>query len=159
MSADKPTGPRPSGWHSRYWDKRKFNERTVIKTGSYLECFCPHCGKSLIRDGMAHFTVISPDDVRGDLAVNPYLNVHEHRSDIPLLEGKEVKDLLCPHCEASLVVPDRSCGFGDSRIAGILVAVSNHRVPMFFCLRVGCHWHEIHPDHADQIILDDSKEW
>jgi predicted RNA-binding Zn-ribbon protein involved in translation (DUF1610 family) len=159
MSDDKPSGPRPSGWHSRYWDRRQFNERKFVKSGSYLECYCPHCGKSLIESGMARFAVISPEGERGTLEVKPYLNVHEHSSDITLLEGREVQDLLCPHCGESFVVPDRKCGDGDSRVAAILIAVSNHKVPFLFCLRVGCSWHEIHPDHADQIILDDSKEW
>ena len=159
MNDDKPSDPRSVKWHSRYWDRLKFNERKFIRSGAYLDCYCPHCNAAMVEDQEVRFEVVGPDGHEGHLALNPYLNIHEHRADIALPEGQEVQDLRCPHCHASLVVEDRKCGLGDSRVAAILIAVGNLKVPFFFCMRVGCPWQEIHPDVADQIILDDSKEW
>jgi predicted RNA-binding Zn-ribbon protein involved in translation (DUF1610 family) len=159
MNDDKKSGSGPGEWQSRYWDRRQFNERKFLKTGSYLDCYCPHCGQSIIEDKMARFEIVAPDGQVGSLSVTPYLNVYERHTDITVPEGEEAKDLRCPHCHTTLVVPGRSCGRGDSRVGGILIAVGNSKVPFFFCMRVGCTWHEIHPDAADQIILDESREW
>ena len=159
MNDDKRSGADSGKWHSRYWDRLKFNERKFIRTGAYLDCYCPHCNASMIENQELRLDVIAPDGQEGHLALNPYLNVHEHHADITLPKGDEVKDLRCPHCAASLVVPQRKCPLDKGRVAAILIAVGDHEVPFFFCMRVGCPWQEIHPDVADQIILDDSKEW
>ena len=159
MSDEKSRGAGPGEWQSRYWDRRRFNERKFLKSGSYLDCYCPHCGASVIDKKMIHLEVVSPSGEPGHVEMKPYLNVSGRHTDITLPEGEEVQDLRCPHCHASLEVPGRSCGRGDSRVAALLIAVGNSKVPFLFCMRVGCPWHEVHPEAADQIILDESREW
>jgi len=103
--------------------------------------------------------VINLNDESGWIELSTYLNVFERKTDIKLPEDQEVKDLRCRHCHRSLVVEGRRCGTCNSHAAGIVVGVSNTKVPFLICTRIGCHWHAILPDDEDQIILDDSREW
>jgi hypothetical protein len=147
------------GWEDAVWRQHRYNDRTVLKSGSYLNCFCPHCGESLIRDHMIHLTSTTHDGRVGWVELSPYLNVFERRSDIHLPDGKEVADLRCSACEASLKVEGRHCELGDSHVACMMVGISTVRVPFYFCMRQGCPWHAIDPDDEHRIILDESMEW
>ena len=51
MQADRPS---KDGWKDVVWERHRYNERTVLKSGSYLNCFCPHCSESLMRDNKIH---------------------------------------------------------------------------------------------------------
>jgi hypothetical protein len=156
MNADQPKGKR---WEDIVWEKHRYNDRTVIKSGSYLSSYCPSCGKSLIVDDMIHLQTVTADGREGWVELSPYLNVFERRSDIRLGEGEEVADLRCCHCHASLRAPDRQCGLGHDHVASLMVGISTVRVPFYFCMRVGCLWHRIDPDDQHRMILDDSMEW
>jgi hypothetical protein len=156
MSADPPKGKH---WEDIVWERHRYNDRTIIKSGSYLVSYCPHCGQSLVVDDMMRLQTITQDGREGWVEFSPYLNVFDRRSDIRLGEGEEVADLRCCHCGASLHVPDHACGFGHPRVAWVTVGISTIRVPFFFCMRVGCVWHRIDPDDEHRIILDDSLEW
>jgi len=157
MSSDK--APKDPQWGGQEQTQHNYNERTVIKSGSYLSSFCPHCNTSLIRESMIHLDIVNVDGAKGWVELNPHLNVFEHTSDTRLPEGREVKDLLCPHCHRSLKIEGKKCEFGDSHVAMILVGISSVRVPYYFCMRIGCRWHRIDPDDEHKIILDESMEW
>lgn len=155
-SRSKPDGDH---WEGMVWQKHKYNDRTVIKSGSYLNSTCPHCDESLIVEGMIRLLTITRDERRGQVELSPYLNVFERRSDIRLTDDADVVDLLCPHCQRSLKVPGRKCGRGDPSVAVMMVGISTIRVPFYFCMRMGCTWHLIDPEDEHRIILDDSMEW
>lgn len=157
MSNDKPH--QKSSWEEIVWDKHNFNDRTVLKSGSFLRCYCPHCSLSLMKDEMVHLETINADGNAGWVELSPYLNAFERKSNLQLKEGEEVADLRCWHCHASLRAGERKCDRGDSHVACFLVGISTVRVPFYFCMRAGCHWHLIDPDDEHQIILDDSMEW
>ncbi len=150
---------RGDRWEDIYWRDHAYNERTVIKSGSYLNASCPYCEASLIREGMIHLETTSQAGQEGWVDVSPYLNVFERRSDIELKEGDQVSDLRCPHCHKSLTVPGKTCERGDSQVACFMVGISSVKVPLWFCMRMGCHWHRIDPEDIHKIILDDSLEW
>jgi len=153
---DRPKEGRWGGGRGRPHD---YNVRTVIKSGSYLNSYCPHCGESLMRDGWIHLEMITSEGVEGWVDLSPYLNVFERTSDTHMPEGQEVRDLRCWHCHRSLRDDSRHCGFGDAHVASFMVGISSIRVPFFFCMREGCHWHLIDPDDEHKILLDDSDEW
>jgi hypothetical protein len=146
-------------WSDRRDRDQEFNVRTVLKSGSYLNSFCPHCGESLMHNNMIHLEMVSSESSEGWVDLSPYLNVYERTSDTRLPEGQEVQDLRCWHCHKSLRSENMKCEFGDSHIALVLVGISTVRVPFYFCMREGCHWHKIDPDDEHKIILDDSDEW
>lgn len=157
MNRDKP--PHGERWEQKVWDQHAYNERTVLKSGSYLRASCPYCHESLIEEGMIHLDTVDAEGKEGWVELSPYLNVFEHRASVDLLEGEQVRDMRCPHCHKSLTVPGKTCEFGDSQVACMMVGISTVEVPMWFCMRVGCHWHRIDPEDVHKIILDDSMEW
>ena len=157
MSPDTPQ--KGDRWEDMVWRKAQYNDRTVLKSGSYLNSFCPHCGESLLRDQKVHLETVNRDGEEGWVEISPYLNVFEHSSDIHLSEGEEVADLRCPICHHTLRVEGRKCEKGDSHVARIMIGISSIFVPMYFCMRVGCRWHQIDPEDQHKIILDDSLEW
>lgn len=157
MSKENPG--RERRWEDRRGQNQDYNVRTVLKSGSYLNSFCPFCGESLMRDNMIHLEMSNSEGHEGWVDLSPYLNVFKRTSDTRLLEGQEVKDVRCWHCHQSLRVEGKKCEFGDSHVAGVLVGISSVRVPFYFCMREGCRWHKIDPDDEHKIILDDSDEW
>ena len=157
MSPDKP--PKGDSWEDLLWQKHRYNDRTVLKSGSYLRSYCPHCDASLMQNDMIHLETTSHDGQDGWVEMPPYLNVYRRRSSIELTEGQEVADLRCPHCKRSLRVEGVTCERGDSHVACFMVGISSVKVPFWFCMRVGCRWHRIDPDDIHKIILDDSVEW
>ncbi len=157
MTSDRES--RKGGWEDLAWRRTRYNDRTVLKSGSFLNTFCPHCGQSLLHEGMVRLETVTAEGVEGCLELSPYLNVFERRSDIHIPEGQEVKDLRCSRCHASLKAEGRVCGDGQSAVACVLVGISSIRVPFFFCMREGCRWQLIDPDDEHKIILDDSREW
>ncbi len=120
MHGDKPDGKK--NWKDVVWKKHSYNERTVLKSGSYLNCFCPHCDANLMKDHMIHLETVTEDGETGWVALSPYLNSFEHVSDIHLPENHEVADLKCGFCKASLMVEGRTCERGDSHVACVMVA-------------------------------------
>jgi hypothetical protein len=157
MQDDRKSGNQD--WRDVVWDDHSYNDRTVLKSGSFLNCFCPHCGASLMLKNKIHLETIAPDGQSGWIDLSPYLNSFEKSTNLRLPEGLEVKDLRCTACSASLKVAGRKCERGDSHVACVMVGLSVARVPFFFCMREGCHWHRIDPDDEHRIILDESMEW
>jgi hypothetical protein len=157
MPSDGSQGNK--GWEEIVWQRHRYNDRTVLKSGSYLHAFCPSCGTSLMRENMIHLASVAADGRTGWVDLSPYLNVFERRSDIHLPEGQEVAELKCEVCGASLKSEDRPCGYCGSHVASFLIGISNVRVPFYFCMREGCHWHCIDAEDEHRIILDESLEW
>lgn len=157
MNNDKPN--RKSSWEEIVWDEHKYNHRTVLKSGSYLNCYCPHCSHNLMKNNGIHLEAISSDGEPGWVELSPYLNAFERKSNLQLLDGEEVKELRCWHCHVSLRSEKRKCDRGDSHVACVMVGISTVKVPFYFCMRTGCQWHLIDPNDEHKILLDDSMEW
>jgi len=157
MTEKKPK--RGKSWEHLAWKSHKYNERIKVKSGTYLRSFCPHCGKELTQNNMVLFDAVKQSGETGKVELSAYLNTHERKTSMIIPVGEVLKDLLCPHCHKSLIVPGRHCGIGDAHVASFLVSVSEAKVPFLICLRAGCPWHEISPDDEQQIMLEDSHEW
>ena len=155
----KKTRDNSNSWENLVWEPHKYNERKKIKSGTFLNSYCPHCNKELTHGHILSLDIISPEGKKGHLELSPYLNIFDRHTDIKIPEGREISDLLCPSCHKSLRINDKKCDKCNSHIAGLLVGSSNLKLPFFICLRMGCHWHAFSSEHAQQIILEDSNEW
>ena len=150
---------KSKGWRDLYWKSHKYNERVKIKSGTYLDSFCPFCEKELTKENELLLEVVNPDDQSGAVSLSPYLNVFERNTHLHLPKGKNVKDVKCPHCHESLVREDVLCGICASPSASFMVRVSTEKVPFYICTKVGCTWHSISNEDESKLILDDSDEW
>ena len=147
------------GWEEVYWESHKYNERVKLKSGTYLYAVCPFCSKELTSQNKLMIEIVNPDGEVGELAISPYLNVYEHKTELHLPEGKEVKDIRCPFCHDSIIREDVKCSLCGSPAATFLIKLSNSKVPFNICSRVGCVWHSISQEDENKIILEDSDEW
>ena len=148
-----------TSWEKMYWKSHKYNERQRLKTGTYLHSFCPHCSKELTKDNLLLLDVVNQESKFGHVKLSPFLNIFELEADIELPEGKELKDILCPHCNKSLLVQDQKCDLCGSKTSRFLVCISNNKVPFNVCMKVGCRWHTLSSQDEEQIILEGSNEW
>lgn len=138
-------------------EKPKEELKEIIKTGTFLYAYCPHCRKSLIEDNMLKLRVVNGDE--GDLLLSPYLNIFSSKSSIYLSEEKDVKEIKCPHCHESLINKDDQCDKCKAPTAKILVSASTKMVEFYICSRKGCRWHGLSDKDMNDIRLEDSMEW
>ena len=134
-------------------------EKQVMKTGTYLYAYCPHCKLTLIEQNTLDFIVLSKRKKEGRLSLSPYLNVFTHRSTIEIPEGEEVRDILCPHCRHSLMEPARKCARCHSRTARVTVSAMSRLISFYICMRKGCTWHGLSEEDTKLIAFEDSMEW
>ncbi len=129
-------------------------DKKVLKTGTFLKCFCPHCRVSLIRNEEVVFGVERAKGERGELHLSPRLNVFDSTSSITLPEGEEVSDLFCPICRASLKVPDKGCEECGSHVARFWIRVDAENIEFYICLRKNCFWHGVSEEARQKMMLD-----
>ena len=67
--------------------------------------------------------------------------------------------MICPHCKKSLIVSDEKCKICGSSVARILIAALTKIVPLYICMKVGCHYHGLSVEDEKIIQLDNSTEW
>jgi len=131
----------------------------VLKSGTYLNCYCPHCNKSFNHGEYVEFIIENQQGEKGNVKLSPYLNVFTRESSISLPEGENAKDLSCPNCRNSLIATDRTCDNCGKPVALILVAALTKIIPFYVCLQVGSHWHGLSKEDEETIHLDESEEW
>ncbi|PIP14132.1 MAG: hypothetical protein COX48_02285 [bacterium (Candidatus Stahlbacteria) CG23_combo_of_CG06-09_8_20_14_all_34_7] len=141
---------------SAYYDD--IEKKEIIRNGTFLFTYCPHCQKSLIKGNEIELEITNSKGEKGTLHLSPYLNVFKHRSTIRLEVGEEIEDINCPHCKKSIVIDDK-CPECGSKTAKILVTSSVKLVDFRFCTKPGCKWHGISDLDESIIMLEDSKEW
>lgn len=129
-------------------------ERKVLKSGTPLKCFCPHCRSSLIEEEEIVLEVERPGGERGRLRLSPLLNVFDSSSSIALPEGEEVSGLFCPRCRVSLKEDDKKCEECGSHIGRIWIRVDTENIDFYICLRKNCYWHGISAAARDKLMLD-----
>ncbi|MEI8202066.1 MAG: hypothetical protein WCH34_03585 [Bacteroidota bacterium] len=133
--------------------------KEIIETGSFLQIYCPHCKKTLIEDAMFKLRIINEKNEMGYLMLSPYLNVFSSKSTIYLPEEKELNDIRCFQCDASLKVPERKCDKCGTTIAKVMVSAHTKMIDFYICARKGCIWHGLSENDLEDIRLEDSVEW
>jgi hypothetical protein len=143
-------------------EKAEIHQKAIIESGTFLQNYCPHCGKSLIETNKAKFIIEKESGESGILLLSPYLNVFTNETTIDFTEGETAKDIKCPHCKESLLVPCEECGHCEvcgADVVGIHVIALNKVIDFYFCSKKGCHWHGLDEEDKEYIILEDSEEW
>jgi hypothetical protein len=130
----------------------------IIKSGTYLHAFCPHCRKTLIEKNMIKLEVVRGKK-KGFIMLSPYLNVFTSKSTIFLREGEMIGDLRCFNCNTSLLVKDKTCEECGSEIAKIAISARTKLIDFYICSKKGCRWHGLSKEDLNNIRLEDSLEW
>jgi hypothetical protein len=133
-------------------------QRELMRTGTFLMTYCPHCRKSLIEENYIKLKV-DRGDKTGYLMLSPYLNVFTSKSTIRLPEDLQIKDIKCVHCDQSLMMKDQVCEECGSETAKVLVGVTSRLVDFYICSRKGCTWHGLSVQDMNDIRLEESLEW
>ena len=143
-------------------DKKPLNEEEehveIMKTGTFLHTYCPHCKKSLIENGSIKMHIHRGEE-RGHLLLSPYLNVFTSKTTIRIPEDEFIGDLYCIHCHKPLMVEGGKCGECGSEIAKLVVSASKRLVDFHICAKKGCRWHGLSKEDLNDIRLEDSLEW
>jgi hypothetical protein len=130
----------------------------IMRTGTFLKSYCPHCKKSLIEKGSVKLKV-DRGDKEGYLMLSPYLNIFTSRSTIRLPEDQPIENIICFHCGYSLMIPGEKCGACGSEVARIVVGATSRLVDFYICSKKGCTWHGLSREDLDDIRLEGSLEW
>ena len=130
----------------------------IMKTGTFLHSYCPHCKKSLIDKGTIKLH-LHRGDKRGFIMLSPYLNVFTSKTTLRVPEDEFIGDLFCIHCHKSLLVEGGKCGECGSEIAKITVSARKRLVDFHICGKKGCRWHGLSKEDMNDIRLEDSLEW
>ena len=138
-------------------DPQEDAQQEIIESGAFLHSYCPHCHKSLIENDLLKLKIRKGDE--GILMLSPYLNVFSSKSTIYLPEEQPVEDVLCWHCNKSLIPSDKQCGKCGSKAAMINVGARTKLIDFYICTKKGCRWHGLSEDDMNNIKLEDSMEW
>jgi hypothetical protein len=139
-------------------EKRDENKE-IIESGTFLQTYCPHCKKSLIEEDLIKLKIINAKGEEGLVMLSPYMNVFTSKSTVFLQEAKQAKDLICPHCDHSLVEKEKHCEWCESPIARINVTARTKFIDFYICTKKGCRWHGLSNDDLYDIKMEDSLEW
>lgn len=131
----------------------------IIESGTFLNTYCPRCDKSLIEKGLVKIKVVSDKDEAGFVFLSPYLNVFTSKSTVFLKENQVAKQIMCPHCDESLIDPEKNCKECNSPAAKISVSARTKLIDFYICSKKGCSWHGLSDDDLHDIELEDSLEW
>lgn len=135
-------------------------ERSHIKKETYLNCWCPHCGKGLNDADKAVFQIVNSRGEVGISRVSPHLNVLDRESTIHIEADEELADVQCPHCKVSLIEPERLCELDQCKLMAFHVSVSNSiKLKLLVCVRRTCRWYTMSEEDNERLILRDSHEW
>ncbi len=138
-------------------DVEEDDEMETIESGTFLQSYCPHCKKSLIEGDQLKLKI--KNDAEGYLMLSPYLNIFTSESTIELPDDKTVEDLLCYHCETSLIKKEKKCESCGSPTARVNVGARTKLLDFYICTKKGCKWHGLNEDDLYDIRLEDSLEW
>ena len=130
----------------------------IMRSGTFLQTYCPHCKNSLIHENSIKLAV-DRGDKEGFMMLSPYLNIFTSRSTIRLPEDKLISNIKCFHCDHSLVIPDEVCGECGNEVARIVVGATRRLVDFYICSKKGCTWHGLSRDDMNDIRLEESMEW
>jgi len=133
-------------------------KKELIRSGSYLQAFCPHCKKSNTDGNMVKFKVKNQKDEIGELILSPYLNLYTDNSTINIVEGELAKEVMCPNCSKSLIAKEKKCAICSSPIVGINVAAETKLINFYFCSKKGCNWNGLSEKDVKFVILESDEK-
>lgn len=131
----------------------------IVKSGTFLQTYCPKCRKILINKGLVKLKIINDKDQEGFVFLSPFLNVFTSKSTVFLKEDQPVKDIKCFHCDSSLIDREMTCNVCGSPAAKILVSARTKFIDFYICSKKGCRWHGLDKGDLHDIELEDSVEW
>lgn len=115
-----------------------------LKFKTYLNTYCPHCRNSFNVERkdvkQLEFKAIYQGNEM-DLNLSPYLDVFEVETSLPIAEGDLLDDLICPHCNNSLINHDVKCGECGSEVAEVTISAMSRLISFYICTKHGCEWH------------------
>lgn len=151
---------KTAGWEEELWDSQPLMERSNIKRDTYLNCWCPSCGKSLNEDGKAVFSIVNQRGEKGISRVAPYLNILDRESTIQVDDDEELVDVHCPHCMDSLIEPNQLCKQDKCKMVKFHISVQDSiKLSIIICVRRSCRWYKMSEEDNERLILRDSHEW
>jgi hypothetical protein len=130
----------------------------IMKTGTFLQTYCPHCKKSLNEKGSIKLKVDREKD-SGFLMLSPHLNIFTSRSSILIPEEEFIGDIKCFHCDQTLILDDLSCEECGSVVARVVLSATRRLVDFHICSKKGCRWHGLSREDLNDIRLEESLEW
>lgn len=139
--------------------EQKADQKELIKTGTFLRIYCPHCYKSLISRNKVIFRIINQNNEEGYLLLSPFLNVFVNKSTIFVPEGAIAKDIQCSQCRTSLIAENVKCEKCGAPAVGVSVAAMRKLIDFYFCSKRGCNWHSLGPDDLQHVVIEDSDKW
>lgn len=152
--------------HKEYISKNVITDKTeaeehqeILETGTFLHAYCPYCKKSLIEDEQLYLKLVKESGETGFIMLSPYFNVFTSKSTLYNPEDSIAGDLICPHCNKSLISTEINCETCNSKVAKISVSARTKLIDFFICSKKGCRWHGLSNQDEHDIRLEDSLEW
>jgi hypothetical protein len=139
--------------------EEKKMEKELIKSGTFLRIYCPHCESGLIEKGSVIFSIENDKNESGYLMLSPYLNVFHNKSTVYIPEGAVVQEISCPMCKESLFAKEVKCENCESPAVEVEVAAIRRMIDFYFCSKKGCHWHSLNPKDMNYVLIQDSDYW
>ncbi len=139
-----------------YMKEEAEEHKELIKSGTFLRIYCPHCKKSNIEKGSAIFRILNENNETGYLMLSPYLNLFTNESTIFIPEAAVVKDIQCPNCKTSLLAKDMTCKDCESTAVEVSVSALTKLFDFYFCSKKGCHWHSLDENDLKLVMLEDN---
>ena len=115
-----------------------------LRFKTFLNTYCPHCNTSFNKQEKGKEILLFIAKYKGkeiELRMSPYLDVFEVESSVPIEEGENLDDLICPHCHQSLVTDERKCDECGSGVGELIISAYSRLLTFYICLEYGCQWH------------------
>jgi len=119
-------------------------EVKYLKFKTYLNAYCPYCHQSFNVEKKEVKQLNFKAVYKGQeitVSLSPYLDVFEIETSVPINEGEVLDDLICPHCNKSLINKEMVCGECGNTVAQVIISALSRLIPFFICLKRGCEWH------------------
>ncbi len=115
-----------------------------LKFKTYLNTYCPHCNNTLNVENKEEKSLnfkAKYNQQEIDLKLSPYLDVFDVESSVTIGENDKLEDLICPHCNKSLINKDIKCGECESPVGEVTIFAASKLLPFYLCTKHGCTWH------------------
>jgi glutamate synthase (NADPH/NADH) small chain len=115
-----------------------------LKFKTYLNIYCPHCNNTLNHETKEQKSVkfkVVYDKQEFDLTLSPYLDVFEIGAPVEIKPDSTLENLICPHCDESLINNDVKCGECQSSVGEVTIFAASKLLPFYICTKSGCEWH------------------
>lgn len=121
-------------------DVKHVTLRTLLST------YCPFCKNTFNTDASdKKFSFFKAVYKGQELKIirNRRLELFEIDESQPLAQDEKLDDLICLHCNQSLVKSGASCEVCGSKAAEIIISAETKLIPFCICLKNNCEWHGV----------------